>query len=100
MKRAEVHVETPVAATQKLFAGSSLFEDYAINIRATSSPTISAEAELQSFLDLPRFACEPLKFGTITGNNSSWLTKYLARFCVHQQVKRRLSACFQFPDTF
>ena len=42
----------------------------------------------------------PLNFGTITGNNSSCSTKYLARFCAHQQVKRRLSACFQFPDTF
>ena len=42
----------------------------------------------------------PLNFGTITGNNSSCSTKYLARFCAHQQVKRRLSACFQFSDTF
>ena len=48
--------------TQKLFAGSSLFEDYAINIRATSSPTMSAEAELQSYLHLPPSACNPLKF--------------------------------------
>ena len=38
----------------------------------------------------------PLNFGTITGNNSSCSTKYLARFCAHQQVKRRLSACVKF----
>ena len=55
-------VETPAAATQKLFAGSSLLENYAINIQATSSPTMSAEAELQSYLHLPPFACNPLKF--------------------------------------
>ena len=33
----------------------------------------------------------PLNFGTITGNNSSCATKYLARFCAHQQVKRLFS---------
>ena len=33
----------------------------------------------------------PLNFGTITGNNSSCSTKYLARFCAHQPVKRLLS---------
>ena len=51
-----------MAATQKLLAESCLFEDYAINIRATSSPTMSAEAELQSYLDVPLSACNPLKF--------------------------------------
>ena len=40
----------------------------------------------------------PLNFGTITGNNSSCSTKYLARFCAHQQVKRRLRARFQFSE--
>ena len=58
---AKAAVETPAAVTQKLFAGSSLFEDYAINIRATSSPTMSAEAELQSFLDLTPSTCNHLK---------------------------------------
>ena len=52
-----------------------------------SSPTMSAEAELQSYLDLPPSAF----FGTITGNNSSCSTKFLARFCAHQQVKRLFS---------
>ena len=84
-------VEIPAAATQKLFAGSSLFEDYAINIRATSSPTMSAEAEQQSYLDLPPSACNPLNFGTITGNNLSCSTKCLGRFCAHEQVKRFFS---------
>ena len=33
-----------------------------MKIRATSSPTMSAEAELQSYLHLPPSACNPLKF--------------------------------------
>ena len=39
-----------------------MFEDYAINIRATSSSTMSAEAELQSYVHLPPSACNRLKF--------------------------------------
>ena len=93
-------VETPAAATQKLFAGSSLFEDYAINIRATSSPTMSAEAELQSYLHLPPSACNPLKFWHDNRKQFKLLCKVSRRFCAHQQVKRRLSACFQFLATF
>ena len=61
MKKAEVVQNITSVAPENIFAGSPLFGDYGVNHQSASS-SVSVDAELQSYLDFPLTACNPVKF--------------------------------------